>query len=169
MKTKKSTFLGILPYALLLLCFIIIPPSINKLFWYSAFITVLAKMIAASGLRMVTLGGDMSFAMGAFMGLGAYGAAIMVTKWSFPFWAAIILAAIFAAVIAVVTGIPFARLRSIYYCMTTMFLGVFLIYIFQSFDWTGANTGIKQIPKLFDGKAQTNYWYFLIQIGRAHV
>ena len=158
---KNSKLLSILPYAVILVCFLIIPTSIAKMFWYAAFISILAKMIASVGLRMVSLGGDMSFAMGAFMGLGAYGAAIMVTKWSFSFWAAIILAAVFAAIVAVLTGIPFARLRSIYYCMTTMFLGIFLIYIFQSFDWTGANTGIKQIPKLFGGKPAINYWYFL--------
>ena len=161
MEKKKSVWLSILPYAVLFLCFLIIPPSIDKMFWYAAFISILAKMIAATGLRIVSLGGDMSFAMGAFMGIGAYGAAIMVTKWDFPFWAAIILAGVFACIVAVLTGIPFARLRSIYYCMTTMFLGVFLINVFQSFDWSGGNTGIKQIPKIFNGIPRTSYWYFL--------
>ncbi|MCF0228516.1 MAG: branched-chain amino acid ABC transporter permease [Parasporobacterium sp.] len=158
---KSNRFLKLLPYLIALAVVIIVPNMIGKMFWFTVFITILAKMIAASGLRIVSLAGDMSFAMGCFMGLGAYGAAIMVTKWQFPAWAAIILAAVFAAIIAVLTGIPFARLRSIYYCMTTMFLGVFLIYVFQSFSWSGGNTGIKQIPKLFGGDVRTNLWFFI--------
>ena len=158
---RSNKFLALLPYICILAVMIVIPVSIDKMFWYTVFITVLAKMIAASGLRVVSLAGDMSFAMGAFMGLGAYAAAIMVSKWDFPFWAAIILAAVFSALVAVLTGIPFARLRSIYYCMTTMFLGVFLIDIFLSFSWTGGNTGLKQIPKLFSGDVRINFWFFL--------
>ena len=162
MTKKSNVFIQVLPYIVLLLFFVITPNVIGKIFWFNAFIFVLAKMIAASSLRMVSLAGDMSFAMGCFMGLGAYGVAIMIMKWNFPVWAAIIIAAIFTAVIAVLTGIPFARLKNVYYCMTTMFLGVFLIYCFQSFDWSGGNTGIKQIPKLFGGDVRTNYWFFLI-------
>jgi len=160
-KKKSNVFLQVLPYIVLLLFFIITPNVIDKIFWFNAFIFVLAKMIAASSLRMVSLAGDMSFAMGAFMGLGAYGVAIMIMKWQFPVWLAIIIAAVFAGIIAVLTGIPFARLKNVYYCMTTMFLGVFLIYCFQSFEWSGGNTGIKQIPKLFGGDVQTNFWFFL--------
>ena len=157
---KPNKWLSVLPYFLVLVFMTVTPLSIDKMFWYTVFITVFAKMIAAVGLRIVSLAGDMSFAMGAFMGLGAYASVIMVVKWGFPHWAAIIIAAIFAALIAVLTGIPFARLRSVYYCMTTMFLGVFLIDAFLSFSYTGGNTGIKQVPKLFSGNVRTNFWFF---------
>ena len=158
---SRSAWIKFLPYLILLVIFAVVPAFVNKTFWLNAFIVVFAKMICTSGLRTISLSGDMSFAQGAFMGIGAYTAAILSKSFGVPAYLTIPIGGIAAMLIGVITGLPFARLRSLYYCMTTMFLGVFIIYLFQSGgDVTGGYQGLKRVPKLFsDTKA--SYYFFL--------
>jgi len=161
-KTKKVSVKPALPYIILFVIFVVCGICINQMFWLNAFIIVFAKMIPTVSLRIISLGGDMSFAMGCFMGVGAYMTSIATSKFGFPLWLGILVAALISAIIAVVTGIPFARLRTMYYCMTSMFFGVFLIYLFQGWDYTGGYQGMRGIPKL--GFSMKGYYFFFLAL-----
>lgn len=43
---------------------------------------------------------------------------------------------LFAALISVITGLPFVRLKGLYYSMASMFLGVTLIYVIKAMKVT---------------------------------
>ena len=161
-KSKSSVWKELLPYLILIVIFAVIPGFVNKMFWLNAFIITFSKMIPTVSLRIISLSGDMSFAMGCFMGVGAYMSAIATAKFGLPIWLGIVIAAFISGIVAVVTGIPFARLRNLYYCMTSMFLGVFIIYVFQGWDYTGGYQGMRGVPKF--GFSMKGYYYFFLAL-----
>ena len=57
------------------------------------------------------------------MGVGAYTAGMLGVYLNWPIWLTIPLGAVLATVTGIITGWPFARLKTIYFCMGTMFMG----------------------------------------------
>lgn len=146
MKTKK---LGAwLPYLILFLIFAILPLILNSRSWVDLFINIVISMVAAVSLRFITLTGNMSFAHGAFMGVGAYTAGMLAINLNLPIWVTIPAGALLATVIGLITGWPFARLKSIYFCMGTMFMGQAIVLLISSWDLAGGALGLNRIPSL---------------------
>jgi len=100
--------------------------------------------IAAIGLNLlIGYTGQISLGHGAFFGVGAYSAAILATKASFPFWLAIPAAGLVTAAVGMVFGLPSVRLKHLYLCIATL-AGQFLIeYMFVQWEsLTGGAEGI---------------------------
>jgi branched-chain amino acid transport system permease protein len=104
--------------------------------------------IAAIGLNL-TLGcaGQISLGQGAFVGIGAYIAALLTTRgWPFP--AAYLLA--FAACVAVAwcLGHPALRVRRHYLAFVTLAFGTFVFLVLRNEEWlTGGVYGINRVPR----------------------
>lgn len=172
MKAKK---LGAwLPYAILFVLFAVLPAVLNTRSWVDLFITIVINMVAAASLRFITLTGNMSFAHGAFMGVGAYTAGMLAFYLDMPIWVTIPAGAILATAAGLITGWPFARLKSIYFCMGTMFMGQAIVLLISSWDLAGGALGLNQIPSLsaalkgmadlFDIKSYQACYYFIFVI-----
>ncbi len=69
--------------------------------------------------------GTISLAHPAFFGLGAYVAGILGTKYNFPFWANMVVAAILALILAFLIARPAFRLREISFAIATLGLALF--------------------------------------------
>ncbi|HEU19567.1 MAG TPA: branched-chain amino acid ABC transporter permease [Deltaproteobacteria bacterium] len=83
--------------------------------------------IAAIGLNiLVGFTGQISLGHGAFVGVGAYAAAIMATSLSFPFWIAVPVAGLVTALVGMVFGMPSVRLKGLYLTIATL-AGQFII------------------------------------------
>ena len=149
------------PYLILIIAWAIMPLFFNTRFWLHMFIVVFVRCTGAVGLRTVALSGNLSFAQAGFLGVGAYAAATMAIQGGVPPYLSIPAAAALTTALAIVTGFPFVRLRSIYFSMGTMFLGIAIIFIISALPAMGGSTGLKNIPPLFGNAGMVaNYYFF---------
>lgn len=163
-KMRKKV-LAFLPYLILIAAWVVMPAFVSTRFWLNVFMLVFVRTIGAVSLRTVWLAGVPSFAQAAFVGIGAYTAAVLVSNFDVPAFVAIPLAGLASMVVGVLTGLPFVRLKSVYYVMASMFLGVTIIYIFSSMEITGRIIGLQFsagfLPNI------TSYYYFFLALAIA--
>lgn len=145
---KKSAFKTSLPFGILLVVFIVLPLVLSSRSWVDLFVTILFNMVAAVCLRVILLSGNLSFAQGAFMGVGAYTAGILSTQLGLPMWLTIPAGAIMATIIGLLTGWPFARLKTVYFSMGTMFMGQAIMLLISSWKLAGGALGLNRITSL---------------------
>jgi len=106
--------------------------------------------------------GQLSFGIAGFFGLGAYASIIAVDDFSIdPLWS-ILVAAGFAALIALALGWIVLRLREIYFAITTLALSsVFMIFARNLSDLTGGSAGEVLYESIFKGDSIKIYWLVL--------
>jgi branched-chain amino acid transport system permease protein len=106
---------------------------------------VAAYCIALVGLNLVVgRAGQISLAHGAFFAIGAYGAAILVTRGGLPFPLALFGAGLIAMVAGFATGLPAVRLRGHYLATATLALSVAVPPVANRWtDLTGGASGIE--------------------------
>lgn len=126
---------------------IIVPINFNR---YGLFILSqwAVMSIAAMGLNL-TLGyaGQVSLAQGAFVGIGAYAAAIMTTHgWPLP--AAVVVAIVLSFAVGWVLGYPALRVQHHYLAFVTLAFSTLAFLVFRNESWlTGGIYGISNIPR----------------------
>ncbi|HLG71956.1 MAG TPA: branched-chain amino acid ABC transporter permease [Chloroflexota bacterium] len=120
----------------------------------------LTLLVFISLYSMVTLGlqlvlgyaGQISIGQGAFMGIGAYGYAILAVKQHVPAWPALIAAALINVAIAYIIGKPILRLSGHQLALATLAFGIIVATILaQATGLTGGAIGISAIPNLAVG------------------
>jgi branched-chain amino acid transport system permease protein len=126
----------------------------------------LFTMLTVAVVVILGQAGQLSFAHSAFYGIGAYTAALLAMKASVPTFAALIIGALVAGVIALVVGRPVLKLRYFYLALATIGLGqIFLVLVIQLRTVTGSTMGLTPIPylKIFGFTFGTNLrQYYLI-------
>jgi branched-chain amino acid transport system permease protein len=139
----------------------VLPGLLGSYTLYILTLTFIYTIVSAS-FRTIAISGQFPLAHGAFMGIGAYLGA-MASKWlGWSPWLTMPLAALAAAVIGMLFGYPFARLRALYYAMGTLFFGVGVIeIIFAGGKWSGGYSGLTGIRPLFIGSRVAFYYFFL--------
>jgi len=126
------------------------------------------SVIGALGLNILTgYTGQISLGHAGFMGIGAYTAAILAAKAGFPFWAALPLAGLLAALAGLVVGVPALRLKGLYLVVTTLAFQFIIEHVI--FHWeslTQSDKGIKvPPPELFGWKLDSyESIYYLILV-----
>ena len=128
----------------------------------------LFTMLTVAVVVILGQAGQLSFAHSAFYGIGAYTAALLAMKASVPTFAALIIGALVAGVIALVVGRPVLKLRYFYLALATIGLGqIFLVLVIQLRTVTGSTMGLAPIPylKIFGFTFGTNLrQYYLIWV-----
>ena len=125
-------------------------------------------MILAVSLNLVLgYAGLFSVGHGAFYGIGAYTAAILVTKLGFPFWGEVLAAACIAGFFGLVIGFPTLRLRGDYLALATFGFAVIIYSIFNNwYGLTRGPLGIRGIPRVvLFGIPFTSLWSYTILVG----
>jgi branched-chain amino acid transport system permease protein len=101
-------------------------------------------IIGAVGLNILTgFTGQISLGHAAFVGVGGYTAAILMTKLNFSFWLALPCAGFVAAGAGLIIGIPSLRVKGLYLCMAT--LAAQFIFEFIFIHWESMTHGIRGI------------------------
>ena len=126
---------------------ILVPMNFNR---YGLFILSqwAVMTIAAMGLNL-TLGyaGQVSLAQGAFVGVGAYAAAIMTTQ-GLPLIAALGVAIVLCFAIGWLLGYPALRVQHHYLAFVTLAFSTLAFLVFRNEDWlTKGIYGISNIPR----------------------
>ncbi len=145
-KTKRSRF-GIA--AVLLVALVLFGVFYSGDYVLHVGVLVMINVVLASSLRLINLSGQLSLAHGGFVTLGAYASAVLLTKVGMSStWLALLISAVLAAVIAVVIGIPFTRLKGIYFTITGIFfVQVIVLTVQQWRSITGGNGGLQGVPR----------------------
>ena len=130
-----------------------IPLYLGDAYYLSILAFMATRFMMVLGLSLL-LGqaGQISLGQAAFVGIGAYGAAILTTRLGVNPWLAMVLAAILAAAIAGLVGIPTLRLKGYYLAMATLGINeIVYILIVQLKGLTRGTDGITGIPSLSIG------------------
>jgi len=100
--------------------------------------------------------GLLSLANAAFMGIGAYAAALITMQTSLPFPVALAAAGLLPALVALAIGIPTLRLSGVYLAMATLGFGEVVRVVVLNLDFTGGPMGINGIPQ------KTEFWHIVL-------
>ncbi len=108
-----------------------------------ASLAVIGLCIAFGWAGLIQLG------QAAFVGVGAYGSAILSRDAGLPFWAAVPLAALLAGAAAVLIGFPMLRLRGHYLALATVGLNATAVTLVSNAGgWSGGYDGFSDIPPM---------------------
>ncbi|GAA1743663.1 branched-chain amino acid ABC transporter permease [Microbacterium paludicola] len=106
----------------------------------------MAYALAALGLAVhFGFGGLLNMGVAGFMALGAYGYAISILTFGFPWWLAALVGLVAAAIFALILGIPTLRLRGDYLAIATIAAAevLRLFFLTTAFDSvTGSADGL---------------------------
>jgi len=144
---------------------------------------LIGVIINSSILSCISLGVWLIFVIGranigqaAFVGIGAYTTAILLTKLDLSFWISFPLSGIIAALLSLILGFVLLRLKGIYFSMVTLILTKLMNLVFLNAESiTNGGSGILNIPKpesitigsltiipSFGGEHGTIYFYYLV-------
>ncbi|GAB2900143.1 branched-chain amino acid ABC transporter permease [Paralcaligenes ginsengisoli] len=100
--------------------------------------------------------GLLSLANAAFMGIGAYTAALISMQTGLSFPVALAAAGALPAMVALIIGIPTLRLSGVYLAMATLGFGEVVRIILLNLDITGGPMGLNGIP------LKTEFWHIVL-------
>ena len=98
--------------------------------------------LIASGLRFVTLIGELNFAAAAFVGLGAYASGYTLTILEWPFVISLVAGGLFAALIGVVFGYVTLKTKGPYFLLIGFAFTEVIRLIYTRIDVLGGNSGM---------------------------
>lgn len=160
-KAKTLRWAGPSGVGLVVLALALLPLKVAGSYWEDQIILALIYVVVSSSFRTISISGQFNIAQGAFMGIGAYGAALTSVWLHWSPWVTIPVGAVAATVIGATLAYPFARLRTIYYAMGTLFLGyVFINLVTAGGKTTGMSTGLTGVRRLFGDR--THYYYLVL-------
>ena len=141
---------GYLAFALIVMT---IPVYLTNNYYLSVLSFAATRFMMAVGISLL-LGqaGQISLGHSAFVGIGAYGSAILSTKLGFDPWVAMLVSAIIAAAIAGLVGMPTLKLKGYYLAMATLGINeIVYILLVQLKPLTNGTDGLTGIPALHIG------------------
>lgn len=140
----------------------IVPFLIESPYTFRLFTLTFVYVTATASLRTLALSGQVSMGHAAFMSIGAYTSALLARYGDFSPWLTMPMGGLAAMFVAVLVGFPFARVRTIYFSMVSLFFGIGVLSIYSIFGkYTGHINGLIGIPPLFAGARLPYYYYFL--------
>ena len=114
--------------------------------FYFTLTSVALLAIASAGVWLTFYIGRINIGQGAFALIGAYVSAILVVKAGWSFWISLPAAGLFAAVVAILIGLPILRLRGVYFAMITLVLTQVVTLTALALPITNGARGISNIP-----------------------
>jgi len=158
LKTGRRRWPGMSVVAALIIVLGLLPLGISGSYKMHVFILAFIYIVISSSWRAISISGQFNIAIGAFMGIGAYAAAIPNVWLDWSPWITIPLGAVAATILGALLAFPFARLRTVYYAMGTLFLGYVIINLITAGGkTTGMSTGLGGVQPLFGSR--THYYY----------
>ncbi len=152
---------------LLVLAFLLIAPLGLDRYGLDILSQWAVMTIAATGLNL-TLGyaGQVSLAQGAFVGVGAYSAAILTTH-GWPFGLAVVIAIALCFAVGWILGYPALRVQHHYLAFVTLAFSTLAFLVFRNEAWlTGGTDGIDGVPQptIFGVSTRSHlaYYYFCL-------
>lgn len=149
----------------LILLFFILPVLVGK-GWTSVVAEMLIMSLAACAVNLVLgYGGMVHFGPAGFYGVGAYTAALLLTKTEVPFAFVFISGPVLAAITAIVVGWFCVRVSHTYFAFLTLaFSQLIHTILFTWYGFTGGDDGITGIHFPDFLNSINSYYYFSLTI-----
>ena len=134
-----------------ILCAIVLlrlPMLLDNQFYLNHITIIFLFSVVVLGYWLIHRTGQVSFAQGGFMMIGAYTSAALMKHLDFNFWLALPLGGVVAAVVALAIGIPTLRLRGAYFFLITFAFGEIVRHFYMN-AWHpifGGLLGLNKIP-----------------------
>ncbi|MCJ7773833.1 MAG: branched-chain amino acid ABC transporter permease [Desulfobacterales bacterium] len=135
---------------------------------YHFFITnlILVNLIAAIGLQLLTgFTGLLSLGHAAFMGVGAYTSAVLITTFGMPFGLSILVAGLVASMFGIIVGFPSLRIKGFYLMVATLAFQFVIDYVIMHWDSVTRGARGIEMPKPFifgiSLETHTDFFVFL--------
>ena len=140
----RRSLLAIVASAILIALPWFLPPFYVGIFAYAGIYALVAV-----GLVLLLQAGQISLGQGAFMGLGAYGSALVARAYGIDSVLTLIVAVAATGLIAAAIGFITLRLRGHYLPLATLAYGIALAGVFTAWHGvTGGASGLDKIPPL---------------------
>lgn len=105
--------------------------------------------IASLGLNLIFgMGGMLSVAQGALVGVGAYASALVMTKAHWPYLLAALIGILLACIISTAVTLVAARVRTHYFVLVSLAAAEILTLLETSASFTGGSNGLGGIPSM---------------------
>jgi branched-chain amino acid transport system permease protein len=110
---------------------------------------ILINAITVCGLNVIVgYAGQISLGHAAFVGIGAYSAALLSTKAGLSFWAALPIVIAICGFIGLLLGLPSLRVKDDFLAITTIGINFIVEAIFLYIPFFGGALGIGGIPRI---------------------
>jgi len=158
-----SRWLGLVAGILIVL--FILPLFAPRFYVYILALIYVTALLAMSLNMVAGYGGMFQFHHGVFYGVGAYAAALMLTKTSLPVWIGFMVGPAVAAVTGLIIGWFCVRLTKLYFGMLQISLGSLIwAVVFRWYSFTGGDDGIHGIPMPSLISSLNRSYYFILII-----
>jgi len=140
-------------------------PLFTGTYMLTIVITTMSIIIAALGIQILTgYCGQLSVGHTAFVAVGAYTSALLVSQSGLSFWIAVPVAGIAAGLVGLLVGLTSIRLKGFYLIISTLAAQFIIMYVI--IHWTGVTGGSfgmsAPAPKLGGIEFATTQSYFYI-------
>lgn len=140
-KIESAKFVFYLALGILLLT---LPLYIKNPYILHILITAGIWVILTASLHLMMTTGLMTLGHAAFMGVGAYGSALLATRLGWSFWLTLPLAGIISAMLAITVGSVFLRVKGLLLAVVTFAFGEAVVLTLE--HWPGPPDGLTGIP-----------------------
>lgn len=106
---------------------------------------LLVNLVAAVGMNLVYMTGQLNVGQAGFMAVGAYAAALVDIHLGWPLIAAVLVGGLAAGLAAWPVALGAVRLRGVYLIMGTVAAGELIRVLLNNFDWVGGGQGLSGI------------------------
>ena len=141
--------------------FIVVVPLVCDEYTLSILNLILIAVVGAIGLNiLVGYTDQVSIGQGAFMSVGAYTAAHLITQLDAPFWIAVPAGGLMAALIGALVGIPSLRIKGLYLAIATLAAQLIIEWTINHVPWVsgGTQATIQVPPPSVFGTKLTSAW-----------
>jgi branched-chain amino acid transport system permease protein len=141
-------------------------PFVLSPFWLQVGNQIGIAIVGAIGLNILTgHTGLISLGQGAFLGVGAYTSAILVSRLELPTLVGIVGAMVVTAIIGTFFGLPSLRLKGLYLAMATLAAQFILLFAMRNWEFVtgGLDALVLSPPMIFGYTLRSDFaWYWVI-------
>jgi branched-chain amino acid transport system permease protein len=158
----------VLFWFLVLMVFLAFLPILFKNYYVYVANYIAINIIVVMGLNiLVGYTGQISLGHAGFFAIGAYGTIALMTEAHLPFLLALILAALAAALLGFLLGLPALRLEGPYLAIATLGFGISITQVIGKIEIFGGRQGLNA-PDLVIGpwtlNSDRDFYYLLVSI-----
>jgi len=151
---------------LILFVLLLVLPLVLTRFYIYLLALILVSGLAAMSLNLVLgYGGIYQFHHAVFYGVGAYGAALTITKLGYSPWIGFLIGPLLAAFLSLVMGAICVRLSKLYFGMLQISLGSLVwAIVYRWYSFTGGDDGIHGVsmPSLISSTMGSYYFTLFV-------
>ena len=128
---------------------------------------IIIQAIAAYGLNIIVgNAGQISLGHAAFVGIGAYSAAMFTTTAGLSFWPSLGLSLLIVGAIGLLCGLPSLRVKADFLAITTIGINFIVVAVFQYTPFFGGALGLGGIPRAsIFGTVLKDQGFFFLCVG----